>query len=189
MIVRALTGTPTVTSPAARSHAVARIVDLLGRLQRFGPGQSRPKVGRQSRWGAASHRAAEQGSSCVSARANRLHIRWAARLGSPIATVVGGHRDEGKTASVVVNETRPWRGRLCRIPPRCAPHSWSRRSLPSVTSLVSVGRYQRSRLRLPSCLRHDAAPTTVAIGDPSRAAHRIWRRLALALTQLLPCSA
>jgi len=47
----------------------------------------------------------------------------------------------------------------------------------------------RSRLRLPSCLRHDAAPTTVAIGDPSRAAHRIRRRLALALTQLLPCSA
>src|SRR5881396_4007335 len=79
MIVRALAGTPTATSPAARSHAVARIVDLLGRLQRFGPGESRPKSGRQSRRDAASHRAAEQGRSCVSARANRLRIGWGAR--------------------------------------------------------------------------------------------------------------
>src|SRR2546428_3729137 len=83
MIVRALAGTPTATSPAARSHAVARIVDLLGKLQRFGPGQSRPKIGRQSRRGAASHRAAEPGSSCGRARANRLRTRWSARLGSP----------------------------------------------------------------------------------------------------------
>src|SRR2546428_4508527 len=48
MIVRAPAGIPTATSPAAKSHAIARIVDLLGRLQRLGPRQSRPKIGRQS---------------------------------------------------------------------------------------------------------------------------------------------